>query len=222
MNRVRPYERRRRGPVIVLAAALAVAAAVTWTVVLATAGGSAPVTCPAAAADGGEALDADALDAVALAPVDTIAVRVLNAGTQRGQANLVAAQLGDLGFREAAGPGNDPLHPEGDMECIGQLRFGPGGESAAATLALVLPCTEPVRDGRGDATVDVVVGTEFRDVDPPAAVREVLDELANPTGSGTQTDAEAGAEDPATDPSAAPPRVVAPPEALAIARGDSC
>ena len=35
------------------------------------------------------------------------------------------------------------------MECIGQLRFGTAGEAAASTLALVLPCVELVRDGRG-------------------------------------------------------------------------
>lgn len=221
MNRVRPYERRRRGPVIVLAAVLAVVAAVTWTVVLSTAGGSTPVACPAVAG-GGDALETDALDAVALTPVADVAVRVLNAGGQRGQANLVAAQLLDLGFTEAGAPGNDPLHPDGDMECIGQLRFGPRGESAAATLALVLPCTEPVRDGRQDASVDVVVGTEFRDVDPSTAAREVLDELANPTAAGSQTDASAGGGDPATDPSAAPPRPAAPPETLAESRGDRC
>lgn len=213
MNRVRPYERRRRGPIVVLAAVLAAIAALTWTVVLSTAGGSAPVACSSPA--GGEALGVDALDPVALAPVDTVAVRVLNAGTQRGQANLVAAQLGDLGFREAGSPDNDPMHPDGDMECIGQLRFGPQGESAAATLALVLPCTEPVRVERGDATVDVVVGTEFRDVDPPTAVRQVLDELANPTATTATQD---GAEDTGTEPA----RPAAPPEALATARGDVC
>lgn len=208
----RPYERRRHRPVVALAAALLVAATVTWTVVLSTAGGSTPVACPlpASGRTPGEVLDVDALDQVAPAPVDTVRVRVLNAGGQRGQANLVAAELADLGFGEAAPPDNDPLHPDGEMECLGQLRFGPGGEPAAATLALVLPCTEPVRDARTDASVDVVVGTEFREANPSKAVRDVLDELANPVSDGT-------------DPEAAPPTPpTVDPAVLTEARGTTC
>lgn len=211
--RDRPYERRRHRPVVALAAVLAALVVVTWTVVLSTAGSSTPVSCPSPAAgpEPGEVLDVDALDEVAPAPVDTVRVRVLNAGGQRGQANLVAAELADLGFVEAAPPDNDPFHPDGEMECVGQLRFGPGGEAAAATLALVAPCAEPVRDARADGSVDVVVGTEFRDVDPARAVRDVLDELANPgAAAGSSTDADAPA-----------PQVVSP-DVLAEARGDTC
>ena len=114
------------------------------------------------------------------------AVRVLvrNGGGQRGQANLVAAQLGDLGFAEAAPPDNDPFYPEGDMECVGQLRFG-AGRAGAATLALVLPCTELVRDDRPDDTVEVAVGTAFGDVNPGRAARDALDQLAAPAGART-------------------------------------
>lgn len=218
-----PYQRRRHRPVLALVSVLAAVAALTWTVVLATAGGSTPVSCPVpAGGTEGEVLDVDALDTTPLAPVDTIGVRVLNAGGQRGQANLVAAQLADLGFRTAGPPDNDPLFPDGGMECIGQLRFGQQGQAAAATLALVLPCTEPVRDARADASVDVVVGTEFREVGPPGPVREVLDELANPAAAGTQTDAGADSADPGADPAAAPARPAAPLEVLAAARGDAC
>lgn len=207
-----PYERRRHRPVLALAVALAAMAVVTWTVVLSTAGGSVPLSCPSPA-DGrppGEVLDIDALDEISPAPVDSVPVRVLNAGGQRGQANLVAAELGDLGFREAAPPDNDPFHLDGEMECLGQLRFGPGGEAGAATLALVLPCTEPVRDTRGDNSVDVVVGTEFRDVDPVRAVRDVFDELANPTTADSP------------DPEAATPQPVLDPDVLTEARSSTC
>ena len=216
----RRYGRRRHGPVVVLAAVLAVAAIITWTVVLSTAGHSTRISCPAPASgqSPGEVLEVDALDGASPTPVDTVAVRVLNAGGQRGQANLVAAQLGDLGFREAAPPDNDPFHPDGDMACIGQLRFGPQGEAAAATLALVLPCTEPVRDGRADASVDVVVGTEFREVDPSRAVRDVLDELANPAAVSAGSDE----TDPGADPAAAPARPAVPADVLDTARGNTC
>ena len=80
------------------------------------------------------------------------------------------------------------------MECVGQLRFGPAGSGAARTLSLVLPCTELVRDDRTDDTVDIAVGTGFRDVNPPRAVRNALDQIG--TGGGTDGSANADPADP--------------------------
>ena len=196
--RNRPYQRRRRGPVLLVVAVLAVAVAVTWTTVLIKTGGATGVAaCPSPAAGPvpGEVLPASALANVAPVPPPAVKVRVLNAGGQRGQANLVAAQLGDLGFPEAAPPDNDPYYADADMECVGQLRFGPAGEGAARTLTLVLPCTELVRDERTDDTVDIAVGTGFRDVNPPRAVRNALDEIG--TGEGSDGSANADPTDPA-------------------------
>jgi len=214
---VRPYQRRRTRPLAVLVGLLAVVAFVTWTIVLVNAAGRAgAAACPAPAdtAALGTVLDQDALDSAAPAAASTVKVRVVNGGGQRGQANLVAAQLGDLGFTEAATPINDPLYPDGNLDCRGQLRFGASGESAAATLALVLPCTELVRDGREDATVDVAVGTEFADVKPTRPVRDVLDQLANPAvGDGS---ANAGA------PAAAPAQPAVDPTVLTAARTAGC
>ena len=101
---------------------------------------------------------------------------------RRGQANLVSAQLGDLEFSEARPPTNDSRYPKGDLDCVGQLRFGPAGEPAASTLALVLPCVELVRDDRSGPGVDVVVGAAFTDVSPGRAARDVLDQLSAPAG----------------------------------------
>jgi hypothetical protein len=221
MNTVRPYQRRRRGPVTVVVAVLAVATVVTWTVVLTTAGGATgPVACPApvAAPAPGEVLEPEALAAVDPVAPGAARVTVLNAGGQRGQANLVAAQLADLGFGAAAPPTNDPLFPDGDMECRGQLRFGPAGERAASTLSLVLPCTELVRDGRDDDTVDVVVGTDFADVNPPRPVRDALDRLSNP-GVGTDGSTNTADADPDASP---PPAPVLSPDALEAARDVTC
>ncbi len=180
--RRRPYQRRRPRPLIIMVSVLFVLAVVTWSVVLVSAlSRSTNAACPIpAAGPGGNVLPVGALDGVAPVPAGTVKVRVLNAGGQRGQANLVAAQLADLGFTQAAPPDNDPLFPRGGLSCHGQLRFGPPGAGAAATLALVLPCTELMRDGRGDATVDVAVGSAFADVNPGRAARDVLDQLANP------------------------------------------
>lgn len=200
---VPPQRRRRRTPIVAVVSVLAVVAIITWTVVLVGASGpSGPQSCPtpAAGAAPGATLESGALDAVVPAPPAAIPVRVFNAGGQRGQANLVAAQLGDLGFGTAGAPGNDPFFPDGDMECVGQVRFGPAGEAAASTLSLVLPCAELVRDERTDEIVDVAVGTGFGDVNPPRPVRDVLETLGAPSPAD---DGEAGA------PAAVDPAVLA-------------
>ncbi len=183
MMGTRPYQRRRRSPIAAVVSVLALSAVVTWATVISTAGGAAgSLTCPAAAKGPppGKSLAVDALVDVPPIPAAAVRIRVLNAGGQRGQANLVAAQLGDLGFAEAAPPGNDPFHPAGRMECVGQVRFGPAGDAAASTVTLVLPCVELVRDGRADDTVDVSVGTAFGDLNPVTAARNVLKQLAAP------------------------------------------
>jgi hypothetical protein len=167
---------------------LALATVTTWSTVLinvSTGGGSA--ACPESAAGPplGTVLASGALDAVAPVPPSTVKVRVLNAGGQRGQANLVAAQFADLGFAAGGVPENDPLYPSGDMACKGQIRFGPAGEGAASTVSMVVPCLELVRDTRTDPGLDVAVGTRFGDVNPTKAARVVLDELsAPPSGDG--------------------------------------
>lgn len=178
-----PYRRRRRGPVVAVVAVLAVFAAGTWVVILTGAAGpGGPQACPTSTVGSpGESLQPDALDGVDPAPPADVLARAFNAGGQRGQANLVAAQLDDLGFGSAGAPDNDPFYPDGDMDCLGQMRFGPAGEASASTLALVLPCVELVRDGRTDATVDIAVGTGFNDINPPRPVRDVLEALGAPS-----------------------------------------
>jgi hypothetical protein len=208
IRRTRPYQRRRRGPVLIVVSVLAVLAVVTWTTVLVNAVGPAGTALcppPIAGPPPGEALPSGALNAVTPVPPSSVQVRVLNAGGQRGQANLVAAQLGDLGFSEAAPPDNDPFYPDAKLECTGQLRFGPAGEAAASTVAIVLPCAELVRDGRAEATVDVAVGTAFGDLNPSRAAQVVLDQLsAGPSGG---TDGSANADPNAPDVVPAPPTV---------------
>ena len=224
MRRLRPYQRRRRGPVVVVVSVLAVAAVVVWATVLVNASGPAGTAqCPVPATGPlpGQVVSSDEIVAVPPVPPASVQVRVLNAGGQRGQANLVAAQLGDLGFGEAAPPANDPFYPDENLECTAQLRFGSAGEAAASTLALVLPCAEMVRDGRTESTVDVAVGTAFGDIHPGTEAQDVLDQLSvAPTGG---TDGSANA-DPNADPNAAdaPPAPQVDPTLLEEARSASC
>lgn len=217
--RNRPYQRRRRAPVIVVVSVLLIAAAVTWTTVLvksnAAAGGSA-CPPPASGPPPGQVLDAAAaktLTNVAPAAPSTVKVRVLNAGGQRGQANLVAAQFGDLGFIQAAPPTNDTFFADGDMTCTGQIRFGTAGQSAASTVALLVPCAELVRDGRADDTVDVAVGTTFGDLNPGRPVRDVLEQLGAPAAGSD------GADQGNPAPAATP---VVDPGTLTAARAATC
>jgi hypothetical protein len=220
-RRTRPYQRRRRSPVLVLVSVLAVVAITTWVTVLVAASGLAgAASCPTVDPAPGEVLEAGSLDGVAPIPPASVRVRALNAGGQRGQANLVAAQLGDLGFGEAAPPDNDPFYPAEDMECFGQIRFGQAGEAAASTLGLVLPCAELVRDMRPDDSVDVAVGTAFGDLSPGRAQRDALDELARPTGGSS--DGAANADPNAADAPTAPAQPAVDPTLLQEARSASC
>lgn len=193
------YRKRRPWPALVLFLVLAVTAVVVWNRVLSEAGDvDAAIRCnppggvqssSGAPADGaqsgaqvpapmGTVLGHDALDRTDPVPVDQVQFRVFNASTQRNQARFVATTLIELGLKQAAEPGNDPVYPAQDMTCRGQIRFGAPGAGAARTLSLLEPCLELVRDERQDATVDVAIGQKFSEVKPNGDARKVLDQLA--------------------------------------------
>ncbi|SEQ71760.1 LytR cell envelope-related transcriptional attenuator [Lentzea xinjiangensis] len=137
---------------------------------------AAPPTAPSPPL--GTVLEHDALDRTDPLPVAEVNFKVVNASTQRNHAKTVATQLTELGLKQAADPGNDPLYPAGDMTCRGQIRFGAPGSQAARTLSLLEPCLELVRDDRQDATVDVAIGKKFDEVKPNSHARKVLDQLS--------------------------------------------
>ncbi|WP_232663372.1 envelope integrity protein Cei [Pseudonocardia sp. TRM90224] len=207
--RNRPYQRRRKGPIIVTVSVLAAIALATWTTVLVSGSSAAgAAACPAAAQGPGpgEVLAGDALNGTQPVAPSSVRVRVSNGGGQRGQALLVAAQLAELGFGEYAEAINDPFYPDGEMECVAQLRFGASGSAGASTLSLLLPCAELVRDGRGDDTVDVAIGTAFGDLNPSRPVRQVLEQLAAPAaGNDGAGNADPQGGDPAAQPAAVDP-----------------
>jgi hypothetical protein len=194
-----------------LIGALAVVVVVTWSVVLGNStSGPAGLSCPAPAATPAGAPElpgasaTTALDQVAPASPGAVRIRVLNGGGQRGQANLVASQLGELGFTEAADPVNDPYYPTGNLICRGNIRFGAAGSAGARTVSLVLPCLALVQDTRTDDSVDVAIGSSFGEVNPSKAARDALDQLGGPAG---QTDSGSPSVDP---------------ELMAKARGEPC
>ncbi|MGW6933791.1 envelope integrity protein Cei [Lentzea sp. NPDC054927] len=197
-----PYKRRRPVPALVLFAVLLVSSVFVWVKVLGNAGdvdaaikcnapghvqssGTAPAeagvdpgatsTAPPPAL--GTVLEHDALDRTNPVPLGEVNFKVVNASTQRNHAKTVATQFTELGLKQAADPGNDPIYPAGDMGCRGQIRFGAPGSQAARTLSLLEPCLELVRDDRQDATVDIAVGKKFDEVKPNSDARKVLDQL---------------------------------------------
>lgn len=184
-GRTSAYQRRTARPVTVLVSVLAVVAVLTWTVVLFNTSDvpDGSVCPPPAQAAGVTTVEKDSLEQIPPAAPSTVRIRVLNGGGQRGQANLVATQLGELGFTEAAEPTNDPLYPDSNLTCRGNIRFGANGSAAARTVSLVLPCVPLVRDGRADDSVDVAIGNRFGEVNPGKPARDALDQLSGPSGS---------------------------------------
>lgn len=190
-GRGRPFRRRRAFPIIAVFAVLALLGVLVWVRVFTTAEAtSATAECnvptTAAASDGtlpaplGEEVDPATLLDVEPAALSASKVRVFNANGERGQAALVAAQLSDYGFASAPDVqvGNDPVYVDQNMQCQGQIRFGPAGLAAASAVSLVAPCAELIQDARADDSVDLALGTYFSEIRPNDDAEEVLRTLA--------------------------------------------
>jgi hypothetical protein len=173
------YRRRNLVPAAILVAVLALASVVTWIVVFSSSTASSVTSCnPSPVPSAGTVQSATALDGRPAAAPGDVRVSVLNAAGQRGQAQLAAVELGELGIQEGRPPDNDRLYPAQDLTCVGQIRYGSAGAAAARTMSLVLPCAELVQDGRGDPGVDLALGSDFREIDPPQPVTDALRALS--------------------------------------------
>ncbi len=157
---------------------LAVALGV-WLLVFSTKAPAVAVNCERP--DTGEAVSATSLAGEPLLAPRDIAVRVLNANGEAGQATELSEYLQALGFArpEVAPVDNDPLTPNQDLNCFGQLRFGPDFVTQPATLHSLFPCFELVQDARTDPSVDVVLGEGFQGFSDSASVRRALTSLNN-------------------------------------------
>jgi LytR cell envelope-related transcriptional attenuator len=183
------YRKRKPIPAIVIIALLGLAVVVVWTkvinkasdvtTVVACAPSSAQPVVPAGQPkpQPGTPLSYDALDKIAPEPATDIRVQVYNASTERGAATAASSQLSQAGF-QVADPTNDPMYPNQDMSCRGQIRFGANGESAARTISLLVPCTQLVRDNRQDNTVSLAIGKNFAGVTPNAQAQQALGQLS--------------------------------------------
>ncbi|MCG7597954.1 envelope integrity protein Cei [Mycobacterium sp. C3-094] len=196
----RPFRRRNFLPGALMFAALAVAAMLVWVIALSQPPDVQEVaTCnpPPAPADPnaptptlGEQVSRSAMTDVTPAKLADTRIRVLNASGQGGQAAEVAGALRDLGFNEPEAA-NDPVYANGRLQCQGQIRFGPAGRAAAASLWLVAPCTELFQDQRQDDTVDLAIGTDFTELahsdDIDAVLASLLPDATAPADSSLLT-----------------------------------
>ncbi|WP_020495088.1 envelope integrity protein Cei [Sciscionella marina] len=180
------YRRRRPLPAISILVLLGIVAIVVWVTAVTSSGDKGEVADCTVPKGIGTPLAPTELDKVQPTPPGQVTVQVLNASSQRGQANMVGTILEQLGFPQGAKPTNDPAYQSSSLDCHGQIRFGPAGQNAARTLSLVDPCAQLVRDDRKDAGVNFVIGQKFDDLRPSEAGRKVLDQLkAAGNGDGT-------------------------------------
>ena len=122
---------------------------------------SAPETTAQIVTSLGAYADHESLAAVRPANPSTIALRVYNSSSTRGQAKAVTDELRAAGFESILGGANDPLDPAADLRCVAQIRFGPAGAAAARTVLLVAPCAQLVVDTRVDDSVDLSLGARY-------------------------------------------------------------
>jgi len=102
----------------------------------------------------------------ALTPGD-VTINVYNSTPRTGLAASVASSLQKQGFNVAT-IDNDPLGKT--LMSVGEIRYGQSGLEGAVMASKRLPGARLVPDDRMDASVDMVVGKQFREVKVPPKV----------------------------------------------------
>lgn len=206
----RAYRRRRLLPGIIVGVILLVLGITVWLFALAESEAvGAPVDCnmPSAAAEDPAAPEgaSDPAEGPNLTPVDrdemlntapaalaAFQVRVLNASDQRGAARSVSEDLTAQGFNPAPDNpyGDDSVYATGTLDCVSQIRFGPGGREAAAALWIAMPCAQLIDDGRPGTVVDAVLGSYYESREQSQDAQAALDALrsADPQNTDSAVD----------------------------------
>lgn len=197
------YRRRRPLPALVVLSLLVVLSVYVWTVVFDSVQTteaatrcnmpSAPRSAPGQPApDVGSMLPRNGLDQTPFVPPQDVGVRVLNGNGESKQAGLVSDELTSMGFAHGPEANNDPIYKNYDLNCHGQIRFGDAGAGAARTLSLMAPCSQLVRDGREDQSVDWALGTKFDDIQTTPEAKQALQQLKNWNAKNGQGDSTQG------------------------------
>ena len=208
-DRGRPFQRRRWVPFVIAVVVLLVLGLIVWVSALSK-GSSDPVatTCNQPTAPSASALAAPTSAAprttvaanqlvdVAPAALATFQVRVLNASARRGEARSVLDDLTGQGFTPATDTpyADDSVYPDQNLNCVGQIRFGPAGRAAAAAVWVAVPCAELVDDGRPGTVVDLALGRQFASKEQTQDQQAVLESLRSTDTSGRTGGATTGAD----------------------------
>jgi len=102
----------------------------------------------------------------AVTPGD-VTINVYNSTSRTGLAASAASELQKQGF-DVATIDNDPLGKT--LLGVGEIRYGQSGLEGALLASKRLPGSKIVLDDRMDASVDMVVGKQFRSVKVPPKV----------------------------------------------------
>ncbi|MGN6332277.1 MAG: LytR C-terminal domain-containing protein [Motilibacteraceae bacterium] len=117
-------------------------------------------------------------------PPGKVDVRVLNATPRSGLAKTVGDEMASRGFHVVA-IGNDTAKRA--VTAPAEVRYGKAGAAAALTVAAQVPGSIPVLDKRSGASVDLVLGSAYTSLRPPAqasaAATPVRPVTATPTPS---------------------------------------
>lgn len=124
-----------------------------------------------------------------------VTTNVYNATDRTGLAASTAEELQIRGFLIGV-IDNDPLAKT--ITGVAEIRHGPSGEQAARLMAFYIPGAELVDDGRGDATIDTVLGAAYTTVAPQSEVDAALAAPSpSPSGPGCSPTPAPTAESPA-------------------------
>lgn len=110
---------------------------------------------------------------------DTVTTNVYNATDRAGLAAATADELKSRGFLIGT-VANDPKAKT--VTGVAEIRYGTKGELAAKLMTFYIPGATLVNDGRGDTSIDTVLGAAFVSV---AAQSEVDKALAEPSPSAS-------------------------------------
>ena len=110
-------------------------------------------------------------------PPDNVKVNVYNATARRGLAARVATQLRKRGF-QVAKVDNDPLKRR--VTGLAEVRHSAPGTAAARTVVAQVGTVATVPDQRTDASVDLVLGVGFSELQPAAAAAAALSPTPQP------------------------------------------
>lgn len=120
----------------------------------------------------------------ALPSASSIKVNVYNATPRSGLAKKVAEELKKRGFKIGK-VDNAPTKYDKKVTESAVLLGGPEARPAFSVLGAHLTGTRSVTDHRKGASVDLIIGKTYKDLDSPQTARKALTALARPSSAAS-------------------------------------